>query len=247
MMMLTPQTLSSIGLLLYLLLSFSPNVLAQSTTVHLAMLDESHETDMTSVSRVSSCITGNGKAVTQTRALGEFSQIQIDGSFKVSVELQQPNTLTVMGDENLLTSFVTNVKDHTLFVSTQGSICPTVAPEIRVTTTALAQLSADGVVDIRVSHLKNKTFIALLDGSSDLNLSGTSEKLTAILAGANTLQAGKFETLDTTVTIDGAGEAIVNVSRKLIAEINGAGDIVYTGNPSIVERHIHGAGDVESQ
>ncbi len=236
-----------IGVSLCLLLMHLPNVSAEVSIIQSSMLDVSQEKETTHDSSLSNCIKGNGNAVTQTRPLADFSDIKIDGVFTVIIELQQEKTLTVMGDENLLPHFLTKVEDHILHVSEQGSICPQIFPEIRVTSDSLAKLSADGAVDIHISHLNNKTFVAHLDGASHLNLFGTSKKFTSILAGSNTLLAGEFESQEATITIDGAGEAVLNVSRKLIAEINGVGDIVYTGNPSIVERHINGAGDVESQ
>ena len=234
-----------IGCSFCLSLIFSPFVGAEDTMTQQAKIDSTQVENTAHISSFSNCLKGNGKAVVQTRFPQDFSNIKIDGVFTVIIELQQQRTLTVKGDENLLPHVVTTVEDHTLLVSIQGSLCPEISPEIRITNDYLARLSAGGVTDIRVANLENKTFTVHLDGSSDLNLSGTSEKFTSLLEGSNRLLAGELQTQDTTVTIDGAGKALVNASRKLVAEIHGAGDILYTGNPLILDQRIYGAGHIE--
>ena len=234
-----------IGFFSCLWLILSPIVGAEDSMTQQAKVDFTLAENTTRKSSFSNCIKGNGQAVVETRLPADFSNIKIDGAFTVVVELQQQKTLTVKGDENLLPRFVTKVEDHTLLISTQGALCPMISPEIRITNDFLARLSADGATDVHITKLNNKTFVVHLDGTSDLNLSGTSEQFTSMLEGSNTLHAGELQTQDTTVTIDGVGKALVNASRKLVAKIKGAGDILYTGNPQTLDQQIYGAGKIE--
>ncbi len=235
------------GLSFGLWLTFVPVVFAELSMNEQTIMVLSQKEGTGQISSFSNCLKGNGKAVTETRSLPDFSMIKIDGIFTVTIELQQQKAVTVKGDENLLPRFATKVEDGTLVVSADGSICPKVSPEIQITNDILDRLSANGATDIHISNLKNKTFTVHLDGSSDLKISGETEKFTGLLEGSNELLAGDLQSQESTVTIDGAGDAVLNVSKKLIAEINGAGDILYIGNPSIIEKRINGAGDIEPQ
>ena len=44
--------------------------------------------------------------------------------------------------------------------------------------------------------------------------------------------------------INGSGDAVLHVTERLSAQINGSGDIVYYGNPPDVSRRVNGSGDV---
>ena len=232
---------------LFLWLTCSSDLFAGDSMSQQSRSGVFQQNSTTHVSSHSHCHEGNGKAMTQARPLTDFSAINIDGAFTITIELQQERTLTIKGDENLLSRFVTTVEGQTLFVRTQGAICPKISPEIRLTNDSLISLLADGSTDIQISHLKNTTFTVNAGGSSDLKLSGTSEKFIGTFEGANSLRAREFQTQETTIRIHGTGEAVLNVSKKLVAEVNGVGNIQYVGNPPIVEKHITGAGNIEPQ
>ena len=234
-----------IGFTLCLSTIFPPIVGAEDSMIQLVKVDSAQGKATTYISSSSTCIKGNGKSVIEERYPEDFSSIKIDGAFTVTIALQQQKTLSLKGDENLLSHFVTTVKDQTLLISTRGLLCPEISPEIHITNDLLASLSVDGATDIRIADLDNKTFVVQLDGASDLSLSGASEQFMSKLEGSSTLRASELETQDTTVTINGVGKALVNASRKLDAEIKGVGDILYAGKPSILNERISGVGHIE--
>ena len=212
----------------------------QTSTVNLSPQDGT-------VSSFTTCIMGNGKEVTEQRWLTDFSEIKIDGAFAVNIDIQPGRSIMVTGDENLLSRYETTVQNGTLVVSTHGAVCPGVPPKIRMTNDALATLLADGSADISISHLDNRTFAVQLDGASELHLSGKSEKFTSRLRGANTLDASEFQSQETMISIDGAGEALVHAEQKLVAEIKGVGSILYGGHPHTIEQRIYGTGTIQPQ
>ncbi len=212
----------------------------QTSTVNLSREDDT-------VSSFTTCIVGNGKEVTEQRRLTDFSEIKIDGAFTVNIDIQPGRSLMVTGDENLLSRYETTVQNGRLFVSTHGVVCPGVPPKIRMTNDVLAILLAEGSADISISHLDNRTFAVQLDGASELQLSGKSEKFIGRLRGGNTLNASEFQSQETMISIDGAGEALVHAEQKLVVEIKGVGNILYGGHPHTIEQRIYGTGTIQPQ
>ncbi len=210
----------------------------QQSTIHLPQESEA-------ASSLTTCIMGNGNEVTKPRSPIDFSDIKIEGSFTVLIDIQPERSLSITGDENLLSRYTTTVQEGTLFVSSHGVLCPRIPPKIRMTNHMLASLIAEGSADISISHLENQIFLTQLDGTSNLHLTGKSEKFISRLRGSNTLQAGEFQTQETMVTIDGAGQAWVHAAQKLVAEIKGTGNIRYAGAPHTINQRVYGAGNIQ--
>ena len=52
---------------------------------------------------------------------------------------------------------------------------------------------------------------------------------------------------DVSVSISGSGNADVRASGKLTANISGAGNVSYSGNPTSIVKDISGPGSVQAQ
>ncbi len=197
------------------------------------------------IGTVTGCIEGSGKEQMDVRSVAPFSEIIIDGIFEVRIDFKEKNRLMVRGDENILSYITTQVKDQTLTIQVQQSICPKLNMVIQISTEQLDRLTAEGAIDIIISKMNNKAFSSHVEGSSDLQMSGVTGKIFVKIDGTGTVRSKNLHAEETKVVIDGAGEAVVHASRKLIGEINGAGDIHYHGNPRDVTKKIDGVGEIE--
>ncbi len=199
------------------------------------------------IGTVTGCVEGSGKEQIEVRPTAPFSNVLIDGAFSVKIELQNESKLVIRGDDNILPYIITEVSGSLLTIRANRSICSQGSLAIEISTEELKQLTADGANDIAISKLKNKKFSVVVDGTSDLRISGETRKFVLKVDGAGTVQAKDLHAEETEVLIDGAGEAAVYASRKLVAEIDGAGDIRYYGNPPELKTMIDGAGEIEPQ
>lgn len=199
------------------------------------------------IGTVTGCVEGSGKEQQEVRPTIPFSRVLIDGAFTVKIEFQQESKLVIRGDDNILPYIVTEVSDSLLTIRANRSICTKGSLVVEISTEQLKQLTADGANDITISKLKNREFSVVVDGTSDIRISGETKKFLLKVDGAGTVQAKDLHAEEAEVLIDGAGEAEVYAARKLIAEIDGAGDIRYYGNPDELKTKIDGAGDIESQ
>jgi len=64
------------------------------------------------------------------------------------------------------------------------------------------------------------------------------------LSGASDIFAYELLTENYQIDISGAGNAQINVSKRLQAEVSGAGNIRYKGSPSEVNQEVSGAGSI---
>ncbi len=195
----------------------------------------------------SGCVEGSGKEQTDVRDLAAFTEIIIDGVFEVTIDFKKKPSLVIRGDDNILPYISTEVKGQILTIHSNRSICPKRNLVVQISTAHLDRLTADGADDITIVKMNNREFAAALNGSSDLRVSGETGKFSVTIDGTGTVLAENLLTEETEIFIDGSGEAVVHASRKLTAEISGAGDIRYYGNPPDVTKNIDGVGDIEPQ
>ncbi len=189
-------------------------------------------------------VEGNGIAKTENRNVSAFSNVEVDGAFNVYVECRKKQKLEVSGDSNILPHIITRIKGNTLQITTSKTICPKKLLEVRVSADNIEKVTASGAVDLSISGVDNNKLDLEIDGAGDIKASGKTKNFRVDVSGSGDLKAKDLKAENVEVSINGAGNAVVNASKKLKAEINGAGDIVYYGNPKDVIQEISGAGDI---
>ncbi|MFH2046649.1 MAG: head GIN domain-containing protein [Pseudomonadota bacterium] len=189
-------------------------------------------------------IEGNGIDKKEKRAVSEFKSVEIDGAFNVYIECQKKKSIEVRGDSNILPHIITRVVGSTLQITSNKTICPKRLLEVRVSVDNVEKISASGAVDLLISGVNNNGLDVEVDGAVDVKASGKTKNLKLDVSGAGDIKAKELKAENVDVIVNGAGNAVVNVSKKLKAEINGAGDITYYGNPKEVVKDVSGVGDI---
>ncbi|MCC7429294.1 DUF2807 domain-containing protein [bacterium] len=194
-------------------------------------------------------IRGNGVSKTETREVGNFTSIELDGSFDVHVTCQEKQNLEISGDENILPLVKTEVRNNTLrvYLDHEGSLSTTKKLELTISVENIEKINLSGSGDIFVDNLANEKFSVQIDGSGDVQLSGETDFFATEINGSGNVQAEKLASKNAEVEINGSGDVVVNVSEKIEAEINGSGDISYYGNPTSVSKNINGSGRISKQ
>jgi hypothetical protein len=82
-------------------------------------------------------------------------------------------------------------------------------------------------------------------GASDVELTGRSSEVEAVLTGASKLKAATFKIENANIKVSGASNSTIFVSNKLHAVATGASTIQYYGNPTQVELSSSGASKVK--
>ena len=213
-------------------------------------------------------IKGNGKVVTETRNVSDYSQIAVAGSFDVKLVAGKEGKLTIKGEENLLEYLITEVKDGKLKIKWEKGVNINTTKELLVTVPfediEAVSLAGSGDVfsedTIKADNLKvalagsgdiklniNASSISsAISGSGDIQLTGSSENLKCAIAGSGDINGYELTSNNVEVSIAGSGDIKVNVKENLKARISGSGDVYYKGDPK-QDVKVSGSGSVSSR
>ena len=75
-------------------------------------------------------------------------------------------------------------------------------------------------------------------------LAGQVAALTSVMSGANHLMARQLMADSANITLNGSGDAAVEASQQIVADISGAGSITIYGNPKERSTQVNGAGRI---
>lgn len=212
-------------------------------------------------------IRGNGVVVEETRPVGEFARLDVQGIGNVYVELGDAPSLTIEAEENLLPYIEVENRGDRLVISSERNknLIPTESVNIYLTVTGLEGVIISGLGNVELPALEAARFTIDLNGAGDIEIESlTAESLRADLSGLGDLQidagevvsqeisisgSGKYDgaglaSQTANIEISGLGSAVVRVSDKLDVSISGAGGVEYYGDPEI-DRSISGLGNLE--
>jgi hypothetical protein len=200
----------------------------------------------------------------QNRTVGDFTGIKAGDSFKIVLTQAETNSVKVDAPENLQAQIKTEVKDGILVISSEGNIKTDKDIVISISIKTLTSLDVSGAADVKSDNqlscdklllessgageialdVKAAEIKANISGAGDVSLKGTAQNIQANVSGAGDLKATNLEADKAKIKVSGAGDAKVYAKQSLDAEVSGAGDIIYKGNPSERNVNISGAGSV---
>lgn len=189
-------------------------------------------------------VRGNGHITTQTRSIGDFSNIEANGAFEVKWTPGAPS-LSIRTDENLIGLMRTEVANGRLRIEWEKPLRASRNIVVNVTSPRLRAVQLNGAVRFVASNISGGELFLDGNGATRVALTGNANALTASLNGASRLDADELTTRTAELVINGAGRADVNVAETLRVAIAGAGRVNYTGAVQHVEQEIHGAGSVK--
>ncbi len=203
-------------------------------------------------------ITPSDTIITETRAVADFSNINLSTFGKMNVTQGETVALTITGADNLVPLVKTSVDNGVLTIRMDEEI------DIRnldkenvltydITVKDLAGLTVSGLGDVEMAALNTNSLNVTMSGAGqvvlgqlaadalDVTLSGLGNvevagevtKLVADISGAGSLKAGDLKCQTADITIPGLGGATVWVTDTLTGDISGAGSVSYYGNPQM--------------
>lgn len=225
-------------------------------------------------------LVGNGVLESEVRTVEAFSSVTNVGPVNVHLTVaanqfptQKPThsttqgevTLTLSGDENLLSHVHTRVKQGQLSIDMEEYIVRMVHPlEIVATTSEVSSVTILGSGDMNLTGargeslslnivgsgniLNTETVVESLTaktvGSGSIHLDGEANSLTVEISGSGDVQARPLVSTSAVVRTFGSGDVQVCATETLEAAIHGSGDIDYYCDPSDVKTSTRGAGEI---
>lgn len=141
----------------------------------------------------------------------------VNGEPKVLIGVKNLNSLDITGNTNVNTNGDLNLQDINIESSGAGEV----------------------KLNLNANHITTT-----VSGAGGITLKGTAKLMDASVKGAGSLKAANLITEKANVKVSGAGNAKVNTSQSLDADVSGAGSIIYKGNPAERNVNISGAGSV---
>lgn len=206
---------------------------------------------------------GSGEMTSETRDVSAFTEVVLEGSGTVSIEVTGTESLTIEAEENLMSRLTSDVSGGRLVLGSRGAINPTREIIYTITVSRLDGVEITGSGEIATQDITASRFTAeisgsgsmlltglqleLLDasirGSGDIVVAGLTDDLDVTIPGSGSFRGEDLETATATVSLQGSGEALVNVSEMLDASVTGSGRIEYLGSPQVISS-ITGSGSI---
>ncbi len=192
----------------------------------------------------SSGVQGTGVAATSTRALPNFSGIDLAGSNNVTVVAGARQSVVVHADTNLLSHVTTQVKAGTLIIGNVGSFNAKSPMYVEISVPSLAVLDLSGSGNITVTGIRASQLTVTLSGSGNVYASGSVTRLSISISGSGDAQFSGLIARNVDAVVSGSGSIFVTATQSLDAKVPGSGAILYSGNPAHVTTSITGSGAV---
>lgn len=213
-------------------------------------------------------IEGNGNIVQIGREVPNFQDLLSKGSIDVEIQPGDNYTLKVVGDENIISYVVTEVRDSELQIYFQDNVSIRSSNvKVLVSVPFLNKIETTGSGNIVSSGtIANNKMITVVSkgsgdvdlsvnapavkltgaGSGDFKLTGQTKDLDCTFAGSGNMDSRDLRAENVKIKISGSSNAKLFASVDLAANISGSGNILYWGNPSLSEVKVAGSGKVKA-
>jgi len=217
---------------------------------------------------LSSCrfrgVQGSGNMITESRKVEKFNEVDISGSFEVTLKQDSSNLVTITADDNLMKLIRTDVHSGRLRIYNRKSIRSSGTLTVTLGVGNLREVNASGAIVIRTSGPINAQNLNLRlsgaskvnmdliagqvittgNGATELTLTGRAGSHQLQLSGAADVHALDFAVNNYEIKTSGASKCQIAVLNKLELLTSGASNVVYRGNPSSINNHKSGASSI---
>lgn len=189
---------------------------------------------------------GSGTPKIEKRTVGAFTAVDVSGAYEVDIVAQKEPGLELEGDDNLLKLVKTEVKNGTLFISSDSSFSTKQSIRVRISTPEIQGLSASGANLVKVSGVKNDNFVIETSGASAIFVAGEAKSVEIEMSGASKVDTRDLRVARAKVSSSGASRAFVHATEEVSADLSGASNVTYYGEPKTVNKQVSGASSVEA-
>ncbi len=214
-------------------------------------------------------VKGNGKIKTETRSVGDYDRVYVNGSFEVHLVEGKEGDIEIKGESNIIPHISVKVVDGTLKIGTKKKTSLYYKKDLVITVPIKhidgvslsgsgeiyskhvikeqelnVNLSGSGDVELKIETSRVLTTVT---GSGDMELTGSTQYLRVNVTGSGDFHGETLDSRMTDVMVTGSGDADVNASEFISAHVTGSGDIAYSGNPAKEKIEVTGSGDISKR
>lgn len=191
-----------------------------------------------------SSLEGSGVSATQIRHLPPFAAVELAGGNNVIVHVGGSQTVTVVGDDNLVGYVTTRVSRDELVVGQSRGFATAGPMHVEIGVRSLDAVVLSGSGALTVDGVQGDRFTVDVPGSGVVTATGAVDRLDATLSGSGDVRLQALAARDVVARLDGSGRLHVSASHTLDAGVSGSGAIVYSGEPARVAEQVTGSGAI---
>ncbi len=192
-------------------------------------------------------IAGSGVRKTEKRELKSFNAIDTTGAYEIDVTCQKPASFEIEADDNILPLIKTEVRDGILFLSSDQPFHSAKPVSLRITLSDLNSVSSHGAGQVKIADANSRDLKIESTGAASVVGSGTAKSVSISSTGAGEIDTSKLRAEKAKVEVNGAASIDVYASDQLDVNVSGMGNVTYSGNPKVVNKHVSGIGSVSSK
>jgi hypothetical protein len=212
-------------------------------------------------------IRGSGRIVDEEVRVGAFDRIDVGSSFRVQVSVGERDALTLHVDDNLRDRVEYGVSGGVLRLRLKPRTTvrrATLRAEVFVR--SLREVRASGASSVQLdSELRGDALVVGLSGASEVRgrasvgslrtetsgasmvwLTGRADGLTIRASGASNLDLEQLAAERLDADLSGASKATVSVTGTISADLSGASNLRYKGNPRFERQQTSGGSSIEA-
>ena len=195
-------------------------------------------------------VRGEGKKVTKTIDLDDFTGINVSIGAEVRLRQGKNQKVEIKAQENIIELINREVRGDKWSIRLEKGVNLRNHDgiDVYITLPMIDELgvSGSGSIEGETDFVDVGDLEVHISGSGDISLSGNGQDLEVSVSGSGEIEMADFEVADCSVSIAGSGDCEVHVSQSLKVSIAGSGDVKYRGDPDKVKSSIAGSGDVRS-
>lgn len=190
--------------------------------------------------------TDAGDTVTESFAVDEFDELEIDGAFDVTMVLGEEPSVQIETGENLVDDLRVELDGPRLSIGLDDGwfSFTTTDIEARITTTDLLRLDLDGAVSVDIENLDADRFELDLDGASRVAGEGSIGELVIDSNGASRVDFDEVIIDEVEVDADGASRLSLVQAASVSGTLNGATSVDVSDEAEVNVR-TEGASSIE--
>jgi len=210
------------------------------------------------------CVKGSGHQITEQHKMGDFTRLDVSGSFRIVLKQDSSLNVSITADDNLMKYIHTSGEGDKLRIYSKKNLCGSGEMVINIGVKNLELIKISGGNNLTTDGKLNTKDLRLelngaskLDmdlnaanvftegsGSTDMNLRGQATSHKIEFAGSGKVNALDFVVGSYDIETTGASDCNINVLKDLNVNTTGAADIKYRGNPTSVNTSKTGAATV---
>ena len=209
------------------------------------------------------CIKGEDDPIIRTVDITPFSAIHLKGSAEINISQGMEQRVEIKAPENIIQLLNTSVVDNTWEIAFKECV-RTGTLEINITIPDINAITITGSGNVKSRNNLNVEQMEIsvtgsgnvdlllncreiktdLSGSGDIKLGGSTINHEINISGSGNVNAFDFSSVVTKVKIKGSGDAKVNATEQIDANVSGSGNVEYKDTGARVISDIQGSGDI---